>query len=171
MSKAVRITYGKHTYGAFKATSGIITVGNFCSIAAGVNVIILADHQKDWVTTYPFTKRWGTKDTGNPVVKQNPHVVVGNDVWIGQGAILLEDTVIGDGAIVGCYSVTHGEIPPYSIVVGNPARVTSKRFTENQIAALLRIQWWNWEDDKIKEFAPLLSSSDVDRFIKESENA
>ena len=168
MSKVAKM--GKHSYGNVRVVSGKVQVGNFCSIAGGVTAVILNDHQVTWVTTYPFGRVWNMSNVDNPVVRQNPNIIIGNDVWIGQNAVLLEDTVIGDGVIIGSHSVVHGEIPPYAVAVGNPAKVVKKRFTDEQIESLLSIQWWNWEDEKVREFAPLLCSTDINEFIRKATN-
>jgi len=139
-------------------------VGNFCSIAAGVMAIILNDHHTEWISTYPFLKALGWS-APNPVRRQNPHIKIGNDVWIGQNAVLLEGTDIRDGSVIGSYSVVVGEIPEYSVAVGNPAKVVKERFPRYYINALLEIEWWNWPDEKIKEYAPLLCSSDINGFL------
>jgi len=156
---------GKHSYGSIKVPwGGRVTVGKYCSIAGGVTAAILSDHNPAWISTYPFRNRWNINAPNNGL-RQNPDVIVGNDVWIGMSAVLLENTHVCDGAIIGSYSVVHGRIPPYSIAVGNPARVIRKRFSDEQIEALLAIAWWDWPDEMVREYAPLLSSPDVQAFI------
>jgi virginiamycin A acetyltransferase len=75
--------------------------------------------------------------------------VVGNDVWIGQEATIMPGVRIGDGAIVAAKSVVVTDVPPYAIVGGNPARVIRLRFTDDVVADLLAIRWWDWDADKI----------------------
>jgi lipopolysaccharide O-acetyltransferase len=55
----------------------------------------------------------------------NP-VSIGNCVWLGEGVAVLSGAKIGDGCIIGAHSVVKGEIPPYSVAVGAPARVVKK---------------------------------------------
>jgi virginiamycin A acetyltransferase len=74
---------------------------------------------------------------------------VGNDVWIGQEATIMPGVRIGDGAIVAAKSVVVTDVPPYAIVGGNPARVIRLRFTDDVVADLLAIRWWDWDADKI----------------------
>src|ERR687890_149200 len=70
--------------------------------------------------------------------------VVGNDVWLGYEAIVMAGVTIGDGAIVAAGSVVAGDVPPYAIVAGNPARVVRSRFAEEDVQRLLRAAWWDW---------------------------
>jgi acetyltransferase-like isoleucine patch superfamily enzyme len=141
-------------------------VGDFCSIADGVTAITHG-HNSKWVSTYPFGVMacWQTKTPGHP---KTWDIKVGNDVWIGQGAVLMAD--VGDGAIVGAASVVRKDIPPYAIAYGNPCEVKGYRFTHKQIEALLAIAWWNWPKEKIHKFIPLLCSENIDEFIREVNN-
>jgi len=157
---------GRHSYGDVRVVGkGQVTIGNYCSLAAGVQAIILDDHHVDWISTFPFLER--LRILGAPIssLHQDSTIVIENDVWVGTNAILLEGSHICNGAVVGSFSVVHGEIPSYSVAVGNPARVVKYRFTESQIKALLEIKWWDWPDDKVKKYAPLLCSPSVDEFI------
>jgi len=162
------VIYGEHTYGTIRGSREIpadIVVGKYCSIAANVQAIILADHQTEWISTYPFRKRMDVLRAANPVRRQDRHIVVGNDVWIGANVTLLEETNIGDGAVIGSYSVVHGYIPPYTVAVGNPCRPVKKRFSDKEVDQLLKIKWWDWPDEKVIEFAPLLCSPNIKEFI------
>lgn len=87
---------------------------------------------------------------GYPPTNSEERIIVGNDVWIGRNATLLGSITIGDGAIIGAFAVVAKDIPPYAIVVGNPAKIIRYRFTEEQIAKLLKIQWWNWSAKKME---------------------
>jgi acetyltransferase-like isoleucine patch superfamily enzyme len=161
--------WGAHSYGTISTNGAEIRVGRYCSIAGGVRALTYPDHQTQWITTYPFGKLWGVRKAESDVVRQNKVMIVENDVWIGAYATLLEDTVIRNGAIIGSHAIVHGEIPPYSIAVGNPARVVKQRFTDEQIQALLRIRWWDWEPEKVREFTPLLCSPNIEEFIRKVE--
>jgi virginiamycin A acetyltransferase len=77
------------------------------------------------------------------------HVKIGNDVWIGYAAVIINSVTIGDGAVIGAYAVVREDVPPYAIVIGNPARVIRYRFNETQIRMLLEIKWWDWPDKEI----------------------
>lgn len=164
---------GDHTYGVPRILrwddKSHLCIGKFCSIAENVTIILGGNHRADWVTTYPFnvinhffSNAAGIE--GHPATKGD--ISIGNDVWIGNGATILSGVTIGNGAIVGANAVVASDVPPYSIVVGNPARVIRKRFDDDIIQALLQIQWWNWDDEKINKEVAYLCSSDIRQFIK-----
>lgn len=161
------IQIGRHTYGAPKvlwADAASLTIGAFCSIGPSVIINLGGEHRPDWVTTYPFTHKWGAKQIkGHPATKGN--VKIGNDVWIGTGAFITSGVTIGDGAVIGSRSIVASNVDPYSIYVGNPARIVRKRFSDQQIESLLKIAWWNWDDKKIAKFIPLLLNNSIDAFI------
>ena len=104
------------------------------------------------------------KDTGKYVVRirnkkldidytksiNNP-VTIGNDVWIGANVCILPGISIGDGAVLAAGAVITKDVPPYAIVGGVPAKVIKYRFSEDIIKKLLKIKWWNWEEEKVKK--------------------
>lgn len=92
------------------------------------------------------------------ITKPDPLTIIGNDVWIGNGAIVLRGVNVGDGAVIGAGAVVTKDVEPYTIVVGAPARPIKKRFTENIIAELLELQWWNWSVERIRAKRDLLLS-------------
>ena len=100
---------------------------------------------------------------GHPTCKGD--INVGNDVWIGATSTIMSGITIGDGAIIGAGAIITKDVPPYAIVVGNPGKVVKYRFTEEQIELLLKISWWNWDEDKIKDNAMSMWSSNIDDFI------
>jgi len=91
--------------------------------------------------------------------------VVGSDVWVGHGACILSGIRIGDGAVIGAQAVVSRSVEPYAVVAGNPARQVRLRFSERQVAALLRIRWWDWPYDRIVAELPWLLSPEIDAFI------
>lgn len=148
-----------------------LKIGNFCSIAGGTTILLGGNHRDDWVTTYPFPKKiefWPEAKgiTGESYAKGD--VIIGNDVQIGQDALILSGVKIGDGAIIGARAVVTKDVEPYAIVAGNPAKVIRKRFSEPTIKELLKIAWWNWPVEKIREFIPLLCDENIEAFIKKA---
>ena len=113
-----------------------LIIGKFCQIATGVEFIMNdANHQMSAVSTFPFYTLDGW-DMEAPSAADMPfkgNTVIGNDVWIGQNAVILPGVNIGDGAIIGANSVVGSNISPYTIVAGNPAKVIRKRFDEELI--------------------------------------
>jgi len=166
-------TIGKWSYGKLKIVSHMegasLKIGSFCSFSTEIKIFLGGEHRIDWVTTYPFNKLWESAKafTGHPSTKGD--VIIGNDVWVGHAAIILSGVTIGDGAVIGARAVVTKDVPAYGIVAGNPARLINKRFEEDIIQHLLKIAWWNWEDDKIKKFMPLLLNDDIMKFISEAE--
>jgi len=115
-------------------------------------------------TSYPVDLALGVTSTpGAPDTKGD--VEIGNDVWIGTEAFILSGVKIGNGAVIGARCVVSRDVPPYAIMVGNPARIARYRFSEDQIRDLLKIAWWDWPVAKIKEATSLLLDSQVDKFI------
>ena len=164
-------TVGAHTYGSFKVHAGpgdraSLRIGAYTSIAEGVEFALGGNHRPDWVSTYPFRVAFGLPgayEDGHPRTEQD--VVVGNDVWLGHDALVLPGITIGDGAVVGARAVVAKEVRPYAIVVGSPAREVRRRFDDEQVQALLRIRWWEWPEDVVRDRVAQLSSGDVAGFI------
>ena len=96
-------------------------------------------------------------------------VHIGNDVWIGQNAVILPGVHIGDGAIIGANSVVGSNVEPYTIVAGNPANELRKRFDDELIDLLLRFKWWDKSIGEINKLIPILTSSDLETVRKELE--
>jgi virginiamycin A acetyltransferase len=97
-----------------------------------------------------------------------PDTIVGNDVWIGQGVTILPGANLGDGVIVGAGSVVAGDVPPYSVVAGNPAREVRVRFSPAEVTALQSIAWWDWPIETILARESLISGGDVSALGKVS---
>ena len=143
-----------------------LIIGKFCQIAGGVEFVMNgANHQMNAVSTYPFYTLEGWK-MQPPTLEELPFkgdTVIGNDVWIGQNAVILPGVHIGDGAIIGANSVVGREVAPYSIVVGNPARLLRKRFDDELIGLMLRFRWWDKSIEEINGLIPLLTDSDLQK--------
>lgn len=142
-----------------------LIIGKFCAIARGVEFIMNgANHRMNAATTYPFNIFGGGWEETVPALTDLPlkgDTVVGNDVWIGQNVTVLPGTRIGDGAIIGANAVAAGEIPPYTVCVGNPCRVVRKRFDDETIEFLLKLKWWDWSAERIFENLAALTNGDL----------
>ncbi|MCB6616521.1 CatB-related O-acetyltransferase [Ruminococcus sp. 210702-SL.1.03] len=147
-----------------------LIIGKFCQIATGVEFIMNdANHQMSAVSTFPFYTLDGW-DMEAPLASDMPfkgNTVIGNDVWIGQNAVILPGVNIGDGAIIGANSVVGSNIAPYTIVAGNPAKVIRKRFDEELIDLMLRFKWWDKSITEINELIPILTCSDLEKVREE----
>lgn len=146
-----------------------LTIGRFCSIAGGVTIFLGGEHHPEWVSTYPFSLAFADARAlpGYPHTKGD--VTIGHDVWIGRDALLLSGITVGHGAVIGAGSVVTRDVEPYSISAGNPARHLRHRFPPETIRALLRIAWWDWPLEDIREAWPLLQSADVAAFVQRHE--
>jgi len=167
-----RLTLGRGTYGKpsvrwYEGDSGRVRIGSFCSLADDVVITIGGNHSLDWPSTYPFRARRnlpGAFGDGHPVAETD--IEIGSDVWIGRGARILAGVRIGHGAVVGAYAVVAKDVRPYAIVVGNPAREIRRRFSDGEVEALLKIAWWDWNDEKISRSVADLNQPNIDRFIQ-----
>ena len=142
-------------------------IGAYCSIAAGVQFLVGGNHRTDWVSTYPFRVLFGLPGAwqdGHPRPERD--IEIGNDVWIGTEAMILPGTRIGDGAVVGARAVVSGEVRPYAIVAGVPAKEIRRRFADEQVEALLAVRWWDWPEERILASVGLLSNGDVEGFLR-----
>lgn len=139
-------------------------IGKFCSIAVGVKLFLGLNHRTDWISTYPFGGRYkGIFKYNGPrgYLQSKGDVNIGNDVYIGIDSRIMSGVKIGDGAVIGAHTVVAKDVPPYSIVVGNPGRVVKKRFNEEDISFLLKLKWWDLPIDEINAIIPYLTSSDI----------
>lgn len=147
-----------------------LIIGKFCQIGRGVEFIMNgANHPMDSASTYPFYIFDGWKQN-SPSKEDLPYkgdTVVGNDVWIGQNVTFLPGVHVGDGCIVGANSVVAKDVPPYSVVVGNPAKVIRKRFDDEMIELLEKLEWWNKTPNQIQKWIPLLSNGDLNHVKEE----
>lgn len=143
-----------------------LVIGKFCQIAHGVEFVMNgANHQMNAVSTYPFFvfPGWSRTAPSSSDMPLKGDTVVGNDVWIGQGATILPGVHIGDGAIVGLGSVVASDVPPYTIVAGNPAREIRRRLDDELVGLMLELKWWDMDVREIKAMAPILTCGDLDR--------
>lgn len=133
-----------------------LKVGKYCSVACGAKFLFTsANHTMRSLSTYPFPiffEEWGLDVKSITSAWDNKgDIVIGNDVWIGFEAVILSGVTIGDGAIIGTRAVVTKDVPPYTIVGGVPAKPIRKRFSDDVISELLKLQWWNWSEDRVKQ--------------------
>lgn len=133
-----------------------IKIGNFCSIARNTSFQEY-NHDFSRFSTYFIEQNLLRSDKHLEEITSKGDIVVEHDVWIGAHCVILSGAHISTGAVVAANSVVTGYIPPYAIVAGSPAKVIKYRFKEEVRKKLLETQWWNWEDEKIKEKSFYLS--------------
>ena len=149
-----------------------LIIGKFCQIADGVEFVMNgANHQMNAVSTFPFytLEGWDMDPPSPEDLPLKGDTVVGNDVWIGQNAVILPGVHIGDGAIIGANSVVGSNVEPYTIVAGNPAKKLRKPFDDEMTDLLLKFKWWDRSVDEINKLIPVLTCSDLESVRKELE--
>ncbi|MGW5704159.1 CatB-related O-acetyltransferase [Amycolatopsis japonica] len=148
-----------------------LVIGKYCALASGTRFLMAgADHPTLGPSTFPFTMFGGdwtekTLDlvTGMP---SRGDTVVGNDVWIGHQATVMPGVTIGDGAIVAAGAVVTADVPPYTIVGGNPARPVRQRFGDAGISALRRAAWWDWPVDLVTEHVRTIMAGEPSEVLR-----
>lgn len=154
--------FGAFSY-SFAKLSDLYTVGRYCSIAAVCDVMGSA-HPTDWASTSPFSHhpqpvssvRAYLVDRGvqrfdiQHFERGNQNVTLGNDVWLGEAALVKRGTTIGDGAVVAARAIVTRDVPPYAIVAGSPARIVRYRFAAPVVERLLRSEWWRFGPDQLQ---------------------
>lgn len=162
------VRVGRFTYGTENVTirewgEGFsLSIGSFCSIAGNVTIFLGGNHRVDWITTFPFghifvEELGGIGIEGHPISKGD--VAIGNDVWIGDGSVIMSGVTIGDGAVVAASAHVVRDVAPYEIVGGNPARHLKYRFDAEIRDLLYELAWWHLPTQAIRSIAPKLSSA------------
>lgn len=162
------VAIGPCTIGAFTYAANLFlhyaTVGRYCSIAPDV-CIGLGNHRTDLFSTHPLAVKGGSQFTWHQSFgamrnglatpaeagKGLPSTTVGNDVWIGRGALINDNVTIGDGAIIAAGAVVTRDVPSYAVVAGVPARIVRYRFGEDLIERFLRLRWWDLDLSSLKD--------------------
>lgn len=175
------VEVGRHSYGVpalrWWGERVNLRIGAFCSIACDVTIFLGGNHRTDWISTFPFLAfkrwnrgahsdmfaRWKNRIDSDGHLSTRGDVVIGNDVWLGEGCTILSGVHVGDGAVVATRAVVTKDIPPYAIVAGNPARVVGERFTQAEIDRLLELRWWDWDDAAILGKLDVLQSAFVSK--------
>ncbi|HEY9627318.1 MAG TPA: Vat family streptogramin A O-acetyltransferase [Coleofasciculaceae cyanobacterium] len=146
-----------------------LIIGKFCALAKGINFIMNgANHKLDGFSTYPFFSFKNGWEKVFPQPGDLPYkgdTVVGNDVWIGYETVIMPGVEVGDGAIIAAKSVVVGDVAPYTIVGGNPAKLIRQRFSDDVIRALLEVAWWNWDIEKITRNLEKIVAADIEALI------
>lgn len=132
----------------------MINIGRYCSIGKNCQ-FILTQHNYKNISSHPLF--------GNVFCRGN--ISIGNDVWIGMNVTIMDNTNIGDGAVIGAGSIVSGVIPPYAIVVGNPAKIIKYRFTPDEIRQLLESSWWELEKDVLVGLE-IKNNTNVEEFVR-----
>ena len=158
---------GKYSYGPICTNHEMIkSIGAFCSFAQGVDYV--TNHESRYISIHlfiyggknfegveaPYSEHFvyleGIEPPTDKIYKQK-RAVIGNDVWLGRNVIVTNSANIGNGVIAAAGAVITKDVPDYAVVAGVPARIIRYRYNKEQIDALNRIAWWDWDDDLIRE--------------------
>ena len=143
-------------------------IGKFVNIASFVR-LNPGQHPKEWACQHHMLYRkemygFGLDDEEFFEQRRKKQVMVGHDVWIGHGVTIMGGISIANGAVIGSGAIVTKDVPAYSVVVGNPAKIIKFRFDSKTIDKLEEIQWWNWDRQKIKN--SLEEFKNIETFVK-----
>lgn len=142
-----------------------LVIGKFCAIAKGVQFIMNgANHKLSGFSTFPFYIFGNGWEKAMPQPEDLPFkgdTIIGNDVWIGYKALIMPGVKIGNGAIISSQSVVTSDVPAYTIVGGNPAKVIKKRFSDEIVCELEKLAWWDWPVEEITKHLTAIMSNDI----------
>ncbi|WP_309086031.1 DapH/DapD/GlmU-related protein [Chelativorans sp.] len=164
------VTVGDFTYFERQAEGIYASIGKFCSIAANTRINAL-EHPLERITTHKVSYRpneyfrYRGIDAEFLERRRRKHVTVGNDVWIGHGAVILPGVTVGDGSVVGANAVVTRDVAPYTIVAGAPARAIRSRFAPEVAERLRALEWWNWPLERLFEAVPDMQTLSAEDFL------
>jgi phosphonate metabolism protein (transferase hexapeptide repeat family) len=170
------VAMGDYSYVVNDAQITYTTVGKFCSIAA-MTRINPGNHPIHRASQAHFTYRASayfpeeSDDAEFFEWRRAHHVHIGHDVWIGHGAIVLPGRNIGTGAVVAASAIVTKDVPPYTIVAGNPARIVRRRFSEDIANRLAELAWWDWDHETLRMALPDFRKLAVEDFLAKYEPA
>lgn len=124
-----------------------VSIGRYCSFAANA-LVGPGEHGTEWLSTHPLFEDWSR---GRVSPEPHPRTTIGNDVWIGDGALIMAGVHISDGAVIGARSVVTRDVGPYEVVAGVPARVLRRRFPDALVIRLLKLGWWRYDLAVVKD--------------------
>ncbi|TMU96436.1 DapH/DapD/GlmU-related protein [Brucella haematophila] len=164
------VTVGDFTYFERNGEGIYAEIGKFCSIAANVRINAL-EHPMERLTTHKLSYRpneyfrYLGVDGEFRARRQAKRVVIGNDVWIGHGAVITPGVTVGHGAVIGANAVVTRDVAPYTVVGGVPAKLIRKRFDDAAIERLLKLNWWDWPVEKLFEAVPDIQAMAIGDFL------
>ncbi len=159
----VNSTIGDYSYINRNTSIRNTEIGKFCSIGPNVQ-IILGKHPFDFVSSHPvfYAKNKPFKTFANKnYIEEYGHVTIGNDVWIGEGALIPSGVSIGNGAVITARAVVTRDVEPYSVVGGVPAKHIKYRFGQETIKKINEAKWWNWDDDKLEKLHKVFHNPNI----------
>ncbi|MFP1732127.1 Vat family streptogramin A O-acetyltransferase [Lonsdalea quercina] len=157
--------FERHVLYHFPFIGDKLIIGKFCAIAKDVQFIMNgANHKLSGFSSFPFYIFGNGWEKATPQPEDLPYkgdTIIGNDVWIGYKALIMPGVKIGNGAIISSMAVVTTDVPAYTIVGGNPAKVIKKRFSDEIVAELEQLAWWDWSVEKITRHLTAIMSNDI----------
>ena len=164
------VQLGDYSYVAKNCSISYCSIGKFCSIGPSF-CCGLGMHPINGISTAPMfystSRQNGVALCKESKTEEKKQTIIGNDVFVGANVTVLDGVTIADGAVIGAGAVVVGDIPPYAVAVGVPAKVVKYRFDEATIRALLEKQWWNGTEEELKKVEQ--GFWDVEKYLKETE--
>lgn len=168
------VAVGDFSYFERHAEAIYTSIGKFCSIAANTRINAL-EHPIERITSHKITYRpneyfrYLGVDGAFRARRQAKRVMIGNDVWIGHGAVVLPGVSIGDGAVVGANAVVTRDVAPFEIVAGTPARTLRRRFPDAICDRIEQLAWWDWPLERLFEAIPDMQAMPIEAFLEKWE--
>jgi phosphonate metabolism protein (transferase hexapeptide repeat family) len=164
------VTMDDYSYVVNDSQITYTTIGKFCSIAA-MTRINPGNHPMQRASQAHFTYRASAYFPGESddaeffAWRRQHHVHIGHDVWIGHGAVILPGRNVGTGAVIAAGAIVTKDVPAYTIVAGNPARIVRRRFSEEIASRLGKLAWWDWDHDALRAALPDFRKLGIEDFL------
>lgn len=155
-------TIGDYSYTGYNTIVKYAKIGKFCSVSWNVS-IGGADHDFKRLTShpFPFNKKYGISEIGGGYSSFDSPLEIGNDVWIGSTVCITRGVKIGDGAVIGAGAVVTHDVGPYEIWAGVPAKKIGQRFSDEIIAELLDLKWWDLPKEVLSSHIDVFKDDDL----------
>jgi phosphonate metabolism protein (transferase hexapeptide repeat family) len=168
------VVVGDFSYFERHAEAIYTGIGKFCSIAANTRINAL-EHPIERITSHKISYRpneyfrYLGVDGEFRARRQGKRVTIGNDVWIGHGAVVMPGVTIGNGAVVGANAVVTSDVAPFEIVAGVPARPLRRRFPDAICGRIEQLAWWDWPVERLFEAVPDMQAMPIEAFLEKWE--